>query len=161
MQTINQSSHSMSYFLGASGNWQLLQWISLMLFPLPDLKSERKVTENPRITHELVCKTHCQALLFLRCYNSGILALQDFPPIPQIPSLRAKGSPITNLISRRRRRSSLSCAIKRDFFFLLGIMKVKTKKSVYIAPGIRTIGSPGASRGSYVSQGLRPECGCR
>ena len=53
-----------------------------MLFPLPDLKSERKVTENPRITHELVCKTHCQALLFLRCYNSGILALQDFPPIP-------------------------------------------------------------------------------
>ncbi|KAK8583849.1 hypothetical protein V6N12_068116 [Hibiscus sabdariffa] len=54
-----------------------------MLFPLPDLKSERKESSYfPRITHELVCKTHCQALLFLRCSNSGILALQDFPPIP-------------------------------------------------------------------------------
>lgn len=47
----------------------------------------------------------------------GIFAFLDFPPIPQIPNFRAKGSKVsllTNLIHRKRRRIYLSSAINNN-----------------------------------------------
>ncbi|KAK4372664.1 hypothetical protein RND71_008048 [Anisodus tanguticus] len=75
-----------------------------------------------------------------------------------IPSLRAKGSPLTNLISRRRRRSSLSCAINNKeyqgavkrvltpSFLSFGQVQLQRKEKVGPVPRVRCLAEGGSPK---------------